>query len=306
MKKILVTGSNGLLGQKLVHAMINGDQFECIATSVGPNRIKEKKGYSYQELDITNRHDVLQMIAEIKPDTVINTAAMTNVDACESDKEGCDRLNVDAVRYLVEACEENDVHLIHLSTDFVFDGEDGPYAEEDRPNPLSYYGNSKFKSEEIVKNSGLKSWSIARTIIVYGLVDEMSRSNLVLWAKGALEKGDPIKVVDDQFRSPTLAQDLAAGCLLIAEKETSGIFHLSGPESMSILEAVEKIGAFYGLSTENVAPIKSESLGQDAKRPPRTGFILDKAKAELGYQPCSFVRGLEILTAELQERSDNS
>ena len=117
---------------------------------------------------------------------------MTNVDACETDKDGCWALNVIAVENLVQVCLDNDIHLVHLSTDFVFDGKKGPYSEEDEPNPVSYYGLSKWESEKRVSNSGLKKWSIARTIIVYGIVENMSRSNVVLWAKGALEKGDNI------------------------------------------------------------------------------------------------------------------
>ena len=128
-------------------------------------------------------------------------------------------MNVNAVEYLLAACETHNTHLIHLSTDFVFDGEDGPYSEVDIPKPLTYYGESKYASEMLLRNSEYKNWAIARTIIVYGVVEKMSRSNIVLWAKGALEKGDPINVVDDQFRSPTLAIDLAKGCVLIADKQ---------------------------------------------------------------------------------------
>ena len=137
-------------------------------------------------------------------------------------------------------------------------------------------------------NSQLKGWAIARTIIVYGIVEDMSRSNVVLWAKKALEKGDPIKVVNDQWRSPTLAEDLALGCASIAKKRAQGIYHLSGEDFMSILELVQRVGRFFELDTSRMSPIASADLGQPAKRPPRTGFVLDKAKAELDYNPRSF------------------
>ena len=212
-------------------------------------------------------------------------------------------MNVDSVKYLVDACLKNNAHLIHLSTDFVFDGLSGPYCEDDIPNPLSFYGQSKYDSEQVVINSGLKRWSIARTIIIYGLVENMSRSNIVLWAKGALEAKNQLNIVDDQFRSPTYADDLAKGCLLIAEKEKNGIYHLSGKDSMSILDLVYNVADFYGLDKTNITPIKSNTLNQAAKRPPITGFVLYKANKELGYFPLSFNDGLKALTKELESKT---
>lgn len=305
-KRILVTGSNGLLGQKLVHQLRDHTDFDLIATSRGENRIAEQDGYNYQSLDITDPEAVNTILMKFAPHVVINTAAMTNVDACEDNREGCWNLNVNAVHYLVDACKALDAHFIHISTDFVFDGENGPYAEEDEPNPVSYYGESKLAAEELVKSSGLNKWAIARTIIIYGIVDDMSRSNVVLWAKGAMEKGNPINVVDDQFRSPTLAEDLAAGCILIAEKEANGLYHLSGKETMSILELVYKVGEFFNLDTSIIKPIRSATLNQAAKRPPKTGFIIDKAIMELGYQPKSFTEGLKILGRQLERNAERS
>ena len=252
-------------------------------------------------MDITNQNEVDSIFEFYKPTVVINTAAMTNVDACEEHREQCWNMNVNAVEYLINGCKKNETHLIHLSTDFIFDGESGPYKESDKANPLSYYGESKSQSEVLVQKSGLKNWAIARTIIVYGVVEKMSRSNVVLWAKGALEKGEPINVVDDQFRSPTHGSDLAKGCLLIAEKKANGIFHLSGKEVMSILELVEKIADFYQLDKSIISPIKSLTLNQAAKRPPITGFVLDKAKKELGYNPMSFEEGLALVTKEIKK-----
>ncbi|MCB9361535.1 MAG: NAD(P)-dependent oxidoreductase [Flavobacteriales bacterium] len=297
--KILITGSNGLLGQKLVKLLANKDGIELLATSKGKNRISYQLGYTYKSLDITNQQEVEAIFDEFIPDTVINTAAMTNVDACESDKELCWDLNVNAVKYQIKAAEKHHSHYIHLSTDFVFDGEAGPYKETDQPNPLSYYGESKYEAEKLVQKANTK-WSIARTIIVYGMVEDMSRSNIVLWAKEALEKGNPLTIVDDQFRSPTLAEDLAMGCWLIAEKQATGIYHISGKDVMSIIELVNRVADFYGLDKSIISPIKSSSLNQAAKRPPRTGFVLDKAINDLGYSPCSFKEGLAILDKQLK------
>lgn len=301
-QKVLITGSNGLLGQKLVYALANDEDVEVIATSRGENRMLKTEGYVYQPLDITNRADVLAVTAKYKPDTIINTAAMTNVDACEADKEGCDKLNVDAVAYLIEACDLNDIHLVHLSTDFIFDGENGPYTEEDEPNPVSYYGRSKYLAEQLLQKSNI-SWASLRTILVYGIVDNMSRSNIVLWAKGALEKGSPINVVNDQFRSPTLAEDLAQGCILAAKQKAEGVYNISGKDFMSVLEIVEAVADYWKLDKSIISPISSATLNQDAKRPPKTGFVLDKAVQELGYKPHSFTEGLAILDKQLKERA---
>lgn len=297
--RILITGSNGLLGQKLIAALRNDPEVQLIATSRGEDRSPQQLGDRYRSMDITVQAEVDAVFDVTKPHVVIHTAAMTNVDACELDPEACQLQNVTATQHLVNASKRHNSHFIFLSTDFIFDGANGPYSEEDDPAPLSIYGHSKLDGERLVMDSGLANWAIARTIIVYGIAEGLSRSNVVLWAKAALEKGQPISVVDDQWRMPTLAEDLADGCIRIAKRKAQGIYHLSGPDGMSILELVYRVGKFFGLDTSVVSPIKSDSLGQPAKRPPRTGFVLDKARKELGYTPHGFEEGLAILKEQL-------
>jgi len=298
--KVLITGSNGLLGQKLIDLYKNKTEYELIATARGNNRYANLEGYTYESLDITNENEVAEIIKKHKPNVLINTAAMTNVDACESDKEGCDQLNIDAVKYLVNACNENQVHLIHISTDFIFDGTHGPLLETETPNPLSYYGLSKLKGEEEVINNA-KSWAILRTVLVYGIVSDMSRSNIVLWAKGALESGKTINVVADQFRTPTLAEDLAMGCKLAADKNAQGIYNISGKDYISVFDLVYKVADFWKLDKTLLNMSTSEGIKQPAKRPPITGFILTKAINELGYNPHSFDEGLALLNQQLKQ-----
>ena len=298
--KILITGSNGLLGQKLVSALRDDQHVHLIATSRGVDRTPQPLDSRYRAMDITLSTDVDVAFDATLPDVVIHTAAMTNVDACELDPGACQLQNVVATGNLVQAAKRVGAHFIHLSTDFIFDGTSGPYREEDEPAPLSIYGHSKLDAERAVMNAGLAKWAIARTIIVYGVAQGLSRSNVVLWAKGALEKGQPITVVDDQWRMPTLAEDLADGCIRIAKQGATGIYNLSGPDGMSILELVQRVGAFFKLDTAVVTPIKSDSLGQPAKRPPHTGFVLDKARRDLGYSPRGFEEGLAVLAAQLQ------
>ena len=297
--KILITGSNGLLGQKLLHKLKKDSSVHLIATSKGRNRVSKKEGYTYFDLDITNNTEVTKLIESEKPQVVINTAAMTNVDLCEDEKQACNALNVDAVKYLADACANIDAHLIQISTDFIFDGEDGPYTEEAIPNPLSYYGLSKLKSEELLQAHSVR-WTVLRTIIVFGVGEKLSKGNIVLWAKGALEKGDPLNIIDDQFRAPTLAEDLADICILVAKKKALGIFNASGKDIMSIYEIVERIAKHYGNSTENLNKISTATLKQKAVRPPKTGFILDKSRNELGYNPHSFEECLTIIDQQLK------
>ena len=192
-------------------------------------------------------------------------------------------------------------HLIHLSTDFIFDGSHGPLTEDEKPNPLSYYALSKLKAEQIVEASNLH-WAIARTMLVYGIVDNYSRSNIVLWAKQNLEQGKTINVVDDQFRTPTLAEDLADGCILIAEKKAQGVYNISGKDFMSILELVYRVADYYKLDKSLVKPSKSADIKQPAMRPPKTGFIIDKAKRELGFNPHSFEEGIKMMDEQLSNK----
>ena len=301
MKTVLVTGSNGLLGQKITEKIVKEGGVKLIATAKGANRYPVADGYVYVEMDILNPQEVRSVVEQYRPDAIIHTAAMTNVDTCETEKELAYQLNVAAVQTLIDVCEAFDIQLVHLSTDFIFDGAAGPYDEEAEPNPLSYYGQTKLEAEELLKKSKIK-WAILRTIIVYGIVSDMSRSNIVLWAKGALEKGSPLNIVNDQWRMPTLAEDLADCCLLAVEHDAQGVFNVSGKDMMSISELVARVADFWGLDKSLINEISAATLNQAAKRPVRTGFILDKAMTQLHYQPHSFEEGLAIVDEQLKNR----
>ncbi|MDX5426735.1 MAG: SDR family oxidoreductase [Bacteroidota bacterium] len=295
--KILVTGSNGLLGQKIIQGYKHKEGIELIATARGENRMIDKAGYSFESMDITQADEVMDLIKRIKPDAVIHAAAMTNVDACETDKENCKKVNVDAVEYLVRACEKVDAHLIHVSTDFIFNGMSGPYDENGIPDPLSYYGWSKLEAEKIVMNAKCR-WTILRTVLVIGVTEGMSRSNIVLWVRDSLRRGERIRVVNDQWRTPTLAEDLAQGCMLAAIKEKEGVYNISGEEVMSILDIAYRVADHFDLDKDLIDEVSSETLNQPAKRPPRTGFIITKAKEELGYEPHSFSESISIIDSQ--------
>jgi dTDP-4-dehydrorhamnose reductase len=299
MKRILVTGSNGLLGQKITEQILKLKHFELIATSKGPNRYPVTEGYVYAEMDILDPANVKHVVEHFLPDAIVHTAAMTNVDTCEDQKELAYALNVQAVNTLITLCEAHDLQLVHLSTDFIFDGASGPYDEEATANPLSYYGQTKLEAEELLKRSKAR-WAILRTILVYGIVSDMSRSNIVLWAKTALEKGAPLNIVNDQWRMPTLAEDLADACLLAVEKNAQGVFNVSGKDMMSVSELVARVADYWSLDKSLVHEVSANTLNQRAKRPARTGFVLDKTIRELGYQPHSFEEGLALVDAQMR------
>lgn len=298
-RRILITGSNGLLGQKLVNLLKRREAIHLFATSRGPNRNPNKNGCEYHSIDVSDRQTVFDYFYRLRPTEVIHTAAMTNVDACEQNPEICHTQNVEAVRNLIDACKQYDVRLIHLSTDFIFDGESGPYAEDAIPNPLSVYGRCKWEAEQLIRAAQI-SYAIVRTVLLYGTVPDASRSNIVLWVRKSLQEGRPIRVVHDQFRSPTLAEDLADGVAAVVLRDKTGVFHISGGEIMSIWELAQRTALFWKLDTSLIEPIDSVSLNQPAKRPPRTGFIILKAQTELGYKPHTLEQGLELLDRQLK------
>jgi dTDP-4-dehydrorhamnose reductase len=292
--KILITGSNGLLGQKIVRQSLKkGITF--LATSKGENRNPDCPSEKYQSLDICDATEIENVFSDFEPTHIIHTAAITNVDACELNPEECELVNVTATRYLLEASQKINAHFQLLSTDFIFDGEKGNYKETDEPNPLSVYAKSKVDGEAILINSDYKNHSVVRTIIVYGIGNNLSRNNIICWAKEALSKGQTMNIIDDQFRAPTWADDLAWACLRICELNKTGIYHISGPETLSIYTIVERVANFYNLSTQTLTKTDSSTLNQPAKRPPRTGFDLTKSRNELGYNPKTLEETLDLI-----------
>jgi len=300
--KVLITGSNGLLGQKLIDLIAPIKEHILIATARGKDRHPANSNqYVYESMDITDALEVENTLVKHQPDCVINTAAMTNVDQCEDDHEGCWKLNVTAVAHLIAACEKINAFFLHLSTDFIFDGQNGPYSETDKANPISYYGKSKLAAETLVKESNAK-WSIARTVLVYGIAHDMSRSNIILWVKKSLEENTQIKVVNDQWRTPTLAEDLAKGCLLIVEQQAAGVFNISGNDLLTPYEMAIMTANYFALDKSLITEVDGSIFKQRAKRPPKTGFILDKAAKILGYKPIKFQDGIAHLANQLEEK----
>ena len=291
--KILLTGANGLLGQHLIKLLLEKN-YTVIATSKGPTRLPFSNNplYSYLELDITDGPQVNNMVLQHRPDAIIHCAAMTQVDDCEKNKIDCWNVNVTATRFLLDAAKEINARFVFLSTDFVFDGLNGPYAEDAEPNPVNYYGSSKWGAEKAVEESGLP-WTIIRTVLVTGNPLNGTRKNIITWVKDKLEKGEKIRMVDDQHRTPTFVEDLAAGIMLVLEKNALGIYHISGKDSLTPYSIAIETARLLKLNEDLIEKTDSPSLSHLALRPHRTGFVIKKAQSDLGYNPHSFSESLQ-------------
>lgn len=292
--KILVTGANGLLGQHLVKQLLEKG-FQVVATGKGEARIR-LEGYDdlYQwwPLDITDPVQVQRVMASTKPEVVVHAAAMTQVDECELHPEQCERTNVNGTSQILVDAEEYSSHFIYISTDFVFDGETGHYKEEDDLKPLSYYGFTKMQAEAITETSTIP-WSIVRTCLVYGNTLQGTRSNIITWVKSSLEQGKNIKVVSDQWRTPTYVEDLAKGIVLIIEQKAEGIFHISGKDLLTPYDIALHTAGLFQLDKSLIEKVDAATFTQPGKRPPKTGFVIDKARTVLGYEPLTFEEGLK-------------
>lgn len=282
--KVLITGSNGLLGQKLVSAFISC-KVSFLGISSGENRNPFCPNENYHSLDLTQHEKVRAFLSKERFTHIIHTAAMTNVDACERNPEQCYAVNHLASSYLFQRAIKQNSHFTLLSTDFVFDGNQGNYTETDVPNPLNIYGKSKWLAEQDLIHSTYTNWAIARTIIVYGKGHQLNKSNIFSWLLQELSQGNEVSLITDHLRAPTWAEDLADGCSAIVYKNATGIFHLCGPECLSIYEIGLRVAEYLGVSKALIKPIDSKTLNQPATRPPKTGFNLRKATILLDYLP---------------------
>lgn len=291
--KILLTGANGLLGQHLVKLLLDTTAHEIIATSKSePREIMQNSRLHYYSLDITDGMEVNLLIDKMGPDAIIHCAALTQVDECEQNPIKAWDVNVTATRFIVDAAKKVNAFVVFISTDFVFDGMSGPYKESDALNPVSYYGSTKVAAEKAVAESGLH-YAIIRTCLLYGNILFGNRSNIITWVKNNLENGQQIKVVSDQMRTPTYVEDLAKGVLLVIEKKATGLFHISGKDFLSPYEMAMTTAAYLNLDATLIEKVNADVFVQAAKRPVITGFVIEKAKTELGFEPLSFMDGIK-------------
>ncbi len=298
MKKILITGVNGLIGQAIGKVLLKQKGFKTYFTGIAACRIANFK-QNYVELDISNKNQVEFVIGKLQPDVIINCAAISHVDVCEENPELCNKVNVFGVQNMVDVIQlRNNIKLIHLSSDFVFSGEKLNYVESDIPNPISAYGISKLDGEKIIQQN-LSDYQIIRTVLVYGFGEALSRNNILTWVYQSLKQNKSISVVNDQFRTPTYVEDLAEGIKKLVEKSEVGIFHISGSEPTSIYNFAKSIAKIFGFNEGLISSISSNALNEKGKRPPKTGFNLQKVGTLINFQPKSIIDGLSTAKNQL-------
>ncbi|MEM1890661.1 MAG: dTDP-4-dehydrorhamnose reductase [Pyrobaculum sp.] len=284
--KILVTGSGGLLGRKIVETAVErGYQVFAVYRERPP-----PAGVSIR-MDLGEVEKISEL-ARIKPDVVIHAAAITNVDSCELNRELAWRINAEVTARLVQIFPE--AHFIYVSTDYVFDGESGQYREGDPPNPINYYGYTKLRGEEYVRTYS-KKWTIARTSAVYGWGP---RENFATWLIDSLKKGVEVRVVVDQYVSPTLNTNLAEMLLDIAERGLTGVIHTAGASRVSRYHFALKIAEVFQLDPTYIKPVVMAEMKWVAKRPRDSSLSVEKAMLQLRAKPLDIDSALRVMKAE--------
>lgn len=291
-KKIMVVGGGGLLGRTVAEMFRDETNWDIVIAT----RHYLVDVHGYEQWDSESRQEWKRIILDErwKPSVIVNAAAMTNVDQCEVDRNVAWKTNVGLVEILTEMCRKVDARLVHVSSDNVFDGVNGPYTETDRPNPVNYYGKTKLGAENVCLHSGVDC-AVVRTMWLYGVGGEGKRT-FVDWVVESLSRGDTISIVSDEIGNPTLADDVAYGIVKIIERGMRGIINIAGPERISRREWAERICDVYGISAEGqLRDMKSEDLHRAAKRPLASGLITTKASSLLDFKGLDVTNGMSLL-----------
>jgi dTDP-4-dehydrorhamnose reductase len=302
MKRVLIVGSNGLLGQKVTDLFSRSKNYEILNTSVEDKPFLKMNKFLYRHLDITHRNSAMKLVDDFLPEVIINTAAITNVDLCETEGALAWKVNVVGVENLVHAARMVGAKIIHFSTDYVFDGKSGPYAENDRVNPMSYYGRTKLASENVLRTSEIPH-TIIRTMILYG-IGKLIKDNFALWLVNNLKENKQVRVVDDQIGNPTLVDDLAFAVLKVVEFDKNGLYHIAGNDLVSRYDFAIALAKKFKFDKNLIIPIKTAILKQPAPRPMKSGFIILKAETELSIKMSGVEQGLTIFQNQLNHIYD--
>jgi dTDP-4-dehydrorhamnose reductase len=288
---ILVTGANGFLGQHLC-IFLTKNNFAVTAASRGDCRIPDNN-IPYYKIDLTDKKAVLKMVDDVQPDVIIHNAALSKPDECNNNKENCLLQNVETTKFLLNGLKAltRECKFIYISTDFIF-GENGPHGEEDKPDPLNYYGESKLKAEQIVKRSNVP-YAIVRPVFIYGPSWEGIRGSFLHWIRNSLNEHKKIKIVSDQLRTPTYVYDICKGIETIITQKAQGEFHLAGKDILSPYEMAVAVANVLKLDTTLIENVTSETFPEPVKRAKKSGLRIDKAIKELNYKPVSFEEGIK-------------
>lgn len=281
-KKILILGVNGMLGERFASILSNLPDYEVVGSSVESGT---KIPIQYYECNIADGLAINSLVSSVKPHFVINAAAYTNVDLSETNRDLAYSINVKGVENICNAVNKIGSHLIHFSTDYVFDGKNGPYSEDDPTNPVSFYGKTKLEGERIVTNE-LARYSIFRINVLYG-ISFYGRPDFVRWVVASLRENKPIRIVKDQINNPTFIDDVVSLSKIIIEKPANGIYNLGGMELLSRLDFTYRIADFFKLNTNLITPIFTSELKQPAPRPLNSGLKTDKIIKDFRFAPTS-------------------
>ncbi len=298
--RVLVTGANGLVGQAVVRRLGRWPGADLLATGRAAQSADADLAGGYTALDVQDAAAVERAFLDFAPGVVVHCAGTAQVEACEADRAACWALNVDATATLAAACRRTGARLVLLSTDFVFSGAAGPYAETDRPDPTGTYGRTKLAAENALVASRLPAWAVVRTTLVYGAPAGASvRSDFVRWLVGELSEGRRVRIASDQTRTPTYDDDLADGVARVVLGGKTGLFHIAGRELVSTLDVARATAETFGLDASLVSPATTAELHPGAPRPLRGGLLILRAESELGYRPRPLAEALADLRARL-------
>lgn len=287
----MIIGQSGLVGSRL--ASRAAGQFEVHGTYVS----HELKGKNVHRLDTTDREAVLRLVERVKPDLVVDTHSLNNVDYCEVHHEEAWTNNVDGARNVAEACKKFSCQYEFLSTEYVFDGRKLRYTEKDKPHPLSYFAMTKVIVEEMLDALDL-NYAVARTAVVYG-VGGLNKLSFALWLIAKLRAGERVQIVNDQKSNPTLADNLSEQLIALYEKGAKGVFHVAGSDCMSRFDFSIEIAREFGLDSSLISPVTTPQLHQIAPRPPTVNLSTAKVERVTGIPSLGVRDGLRLLNAQL-------
>jgi dTDP-4-dehydrorhamnose reductase len=300
--KVVIIGAHSKVAEAIgrVIKMANETQLYYISSQKNPHSLIAES--TVVSCDFTVRKDIKSVCIDIAPDIIINTAAFTNVDAAESDKQTAWRVNVIGVENLVAVCRTIDAHLIHFSTDYIFDGERGPYTETEIPHPLGYYGKTKLAGENICIGGNI-DYTIIRTNVLYGAM-KTSKPDFVYWVLDNLKTGQCFSVVNDQFSNPTFIDDIGYLADKITRTRTTGIFNAGGATWLSRYDFAYRIATIFKENSALILPISTSELQQAAQRPRYGGLITFKTETTFGIKFSSVESGLLAMRRQLQIAGD--
>jgi len=294
---VLITGCHGRLGSLLVEKV--SGKFRVTGIGQDKSSLVPSVDYIYVCFDLlSKKQKYKEMFQEIRPDYVINAAGMTDVDQCETNRELCWRLNVEVVENLLYACSKTETKIIQISTDYVFDGKNGPYREEDRTNPINYYGKSKLAAENAIL-AGNVDYAVVRTSTLYGAPSIKEKGNILTYIVQQLQNGNQIKLAVDEIRNPTLYDNLAESIWKLIRLERSGVFNIAGKSMVNRYEFAQEIARCFQLDNSLIIPLLNSSDSNRALRPKSCGLIVEKAMQELCIDLYEPAKGLDIIHSKL-------